>query len=109
MSPTRSAATEFRGSIRMTSERPLLIDDDRALAFNIVVFFATIVLGFLLAMVVQGPGEQLLEFAALHTTSEAAADGQDYVGFAWQSAHIIVIAFGVVQLVTAAVVEARAP
>lgn len=93
--------------ISMTSSRRLT-DDDRALANNIGLFFATLIVGFLLAIAFEPASEQLLDVAAQHTEREASAKGQAYVQYAWTNAHLIVIGFGILQLLVAAVYESRA-
>ena len=82
-------------------------DDDRALANNIAIFFCTIILGFLLAIVFEPAGEMMLDIAALETERESSAQGQQYLRWTWESLHLIVIGFGVVQLLVAAVWESR--
>ena len=81
--------------------------DDRALANNIMLFFGTIIIGFLLALVFEPASEMMLESAAVHTERESSAQGQAYIGYAWQNLHILVIGFGVLQLIVAAVWESK--
>ncbi len=80
---------------------------DRALAYNIALFFATIILGFLLAIVVEPGATDLLDFAANETSRQSAAQGQSYVRFAFSNLNLIVIGFGALQLIVAAVYEAN--
>ena len=81
-------------------------DTRGAITFNIAVFFATLAMGFALYVALEPAGSALLDVAATHTETEAAADGQAYVGYAWQSLHLIVIALGALQLMVAAVFDA---
>lgn len=83
--------------------------DDRALAMQIGIFFATIIIGFLLAMVVVPAAEGLLETSATHTERESSAQGQAYVGYAISNLHFIVIGLGAIQLIVAAVWESQLP
>lgn len=82
--------------------------DDRALANNIGLFFATLIIGFLLALIFEPASEALLESAAMHTERESSAQGQAYINYAWTNLHLIVIGFGIIQLIVAAVYESRA-
>jgi len=85
----------------------LFLDDERgAITFNIVVFFATLAIGFVLYVAFEPGATAMLDVAATHTETEAAADGQAYVGYAWQSLHLIVIGLGAIQLIVAAVFDA---
>jgi len=78
-------------------------DQRGAITFNIAVFFATLAMGFVLYVALEPAGSAVLDVAAANTETEAAADGQAYVSYAWQSLHILVIAFGAIQLIAAAV------
>lgn len=82
-------------------------NDNRALANNIMLFVGTLIIGFLLAIVLEPVATDLLEMSAAHTTSEAAAQGREYQYWTWQALPVIIIGFGVVQLLVAAVSEAR--
>lgn len=81
--------------------------DNRALANNIGLFFATIIIGFLLYLVFEPASQEMLNAAATHTERESSAQGQAYVSYAWANLHLIVIGFGVLQLLVAAVWESR--
>lgn len=78
-----------------------------AIAVNIAVFFATVVAGFLLGVVFEPVALGLLDQAALHTSTQAATDGQQYVRYAIESMNLIVIAIGALQLIVAAVYRRR--
>jgi len=79
----------------------------RGLSLNIAIFFATLIAGFLLYVVLEPAGTALLDSAEVHTETTAAADGQQYVRYAWSSLHILVIAAGALQLLAAAVAQQR--
>lgn len=79
----------------------------RGLSLNIAIFFATLIAGFLLYLALEPAGSALLDVAATNTETEAAADGQQYVAYAWQNLHILVIAIGALQLLAAAVAQQR--
>ena len=81
--------------------------DERGLANNIALFFGTLIIGFLLAIVFEPASIELLDAGAQHTTRESSEQGQQYVRFAWSNAHLIIIGFGIVQLAVAAVYESR--
>lgn len=82
-------------------------DDDRGLAFAIVAFVGTIVIGFLLAIAIQPGAETMLDIAGSQTTRESSATGQGYVTAAWSNLHLIVIGLGAIQLIAAAAYEAQ--
>ena len=89
-------------------QRGSFVEDRRgAITFNIVVFFATLAMGFALYIALEPAGSALLDVAATNTETDAAADGQEYVGYAWQSLHLIVIGLGTLQLLVAAVFDAN--
>lgn len=81
--------------------------DDRALANNIALFFATVIMGFLLYVIVEPAVNPILDLAQLHTSRQASHDGQLYIQQALDSAHFIVVGIGVLQLLVAAVYESR--
>lgn len=91
----------------MRSLKEFRRDERGAISVNIAIFFATIVAGFLLAVVVEPAALPMLDAAATHTETEAATDGQQYVRYAWQSINLIVIALGALQLIVAAVYRSR--
>jgi hypothetical protein len=45
----------------------------------------------------------MLDAAATHTSTEAAANGQSYIRAAWNNSHLFVILVGALQLIVAAV------
>lgn len=78
-------------------------DERGSIAVNIVFFVATIVFGFMLYAVFQPAAMPMLDAAATHTSTEAAANGQSYIRAAWNNSHLFVILVGALQLVVAAV------
>lgn len=84
-----------------------MIDDERALATNILLFFGTIVLAALLMAVFQDPGHDLIQFGMDHTSSEASADGYTYLDQAWTALPWFLALLGFVQLVAASAAEAE--
>lgn len=90
----------------MSSDRDFRTDD-RAIAYNIGAFIATIILGFLLAIVFEPAAEPMLDMAAERTTLESAETGQSYIRAALSNLHLIVIGFGALQLIVAATYEAQ--
>ena len=91
----------------MTGRRRLISSrDDRAIAFNIALFFGTILMGFFLAIVFQPVADQTLAIAANETSRQSAKQGQDYLRFAWGNLHVLVIGFVMLQLIVAAAFEA---
>lgn len=82
-------------------------DDDRALAFNIGLFFGTIIIGFLLAIVLEPASDGMLDIAGNMTSRGSSEQGIQYVRAAWTNLHLIVIGFGMVQLIVAAAYEAN--
>lgn len=81
--------------------------DDRGLTNSIAMFFATIIMGFLLYVVVEPAVTPLLTTAGEHTTRQSATAGQDYIRNALTAAPFIVVALGALQLIVAAVFETR--
>lgn len=82
-------------------------DERAAISVNIAIFFATVIAGFLLSVVFEPAALPMLDAAATHTDTQAATDGQQYVRYAWQSINLIVIGFGAMQLIVAAVYRRR--
>ena len=82
--------------------------DDRALAFNIALFLGTLLMGFFLAIVFQPVADQTLAIAANETSRRSAQQGQQYLKYAWGNLHLLVIGFGMLQLIVAAAYEADA-
>ena len=80
---------------------------ERALANAIAMFFATLIMGFLLWMVVEPAATPLLDTAGEQTSRESSQQGQNYVSYAVSNMHFIVVGFGVLQLIVAAVWESR--
>jgi len=81
--------------------------DNRGLTNSIAMFFATIVLGFLLYVVIEPAVEPLLTTAGEHTSRESATAGQNYISDALAAAPFIVVALGSLQLIVSAVFETR--
>ena len=85
-----------------------LRDDERAsLAINIIFFFATLVIGAILYILLEPMGQTFLNVAGNRTSTQAATQGQQYVGWTFESMHILVISVGLVQLIAAAVYQGR--
>lgn len=87
--------------------RPTFGRGERALANNIALFFATIILGFLLTIVLEPGAEMMLDIASERTSRQSAETGQGYIRSAMTNLNLIVIGFGVVQLIVAAVYESQ--
>jgi hypothetical protein len=82
------------------------VDDTRgAFTYNIIVFFATMILAAGLYIVLEPAADTILTMAESRTDTQAAADGQQYLRFAWMNAHLIVLAVGLLQLLVAAVYQ----
>ena len=81
--------------------------DNRGLTNSIALFFATIVLGFLLYVVIQPAVEPLLTTAGEHTSRESADAGQSYIDDALTASPFIVVALGTLQLIVSAVFDTR--
>lgn len=80
-------------------------DTRGALTFPIIVFFATLVLGALLYILFEPMGGTILTEAGNRTSTTAATQGQTYVATLWQHSWLIILGFGIMQLIVAAVFE----
>ena len=85
----------------------LRADERGSLAIHILIFFATLIIGAILYILLEPIGQTFLDVAGNQTTSQAATQGQQYVAWTFQSMHVLVIGVGLVQLVAAAVFEGR--
>jgi len=85
-----------------------LRSDDRAnLSFHIIVFFASLVIAAVLYILLEPMAMTILDLAESQTETSAAADGQQYLRWTFESMHILVIGLGVLQLLAASVYESR--
>jgi hypothetical protein len=85
-----------------------LRDDERgAFSVHLAVFFGTLVIGAFLYILIQPAASEMLNLASNQTTTTDAAQGQSYVRTAIQNAHFLVVGFGLLQLVAAAVYSGR--
>jgi len=80
-------------------------DTRGALSYHIVVFLASLVLGALLYILLEPMAQQFLDLAGARTDTKAAAQGQQYVRYAFANMHLFVIGLGLLQLFAAAVYE----
>jgi len=80
-------------------------DERGAISFHIIVFFASLVIAAVLYIVLEPMADTMLSMAESRTTTDAAAAGQQYVRWTFESMHLIVLGLGVLQLIAAAVYE----
>lgn len=87
----------------MTPER--LADHERAIAWNMIVFFATIVISALLLLLFDPVQADLTARAANETSTNATEAGVSWANQIWTYLPLAVIALGLIQLVAAAAAE----
>lgn len=82
-------------------------DTRGAMTFHLIVFIGTLVIGAFLWVLVEPITMDLLEMAESGTSTEEAADGQGYIHAMVANIHFIVVGYGILQLLAAAVYEGR--
>lgn len=88
-------------------DEPLPDDNRGSISFHIVVFFASLVLGGVLWILLEPLAEEMLFLASEQTTTKAAGQGQQYVHYTMSSLHLIIIGLGMLQLLAAVVYQGR--
>jgi len=76
------------------------------LAYQIILFFAALALGALVFIILNQPFEMLMSAAGERTSSESAAEGQEYVSQIWAALPLIIVGYGAFALIVEAVREA---
>lgn len=74
-----------------------------AISVNIAKMFATIVAGSLFAMVFERAARPVLDISRSLTSTQAAADGINYVSATWDVLNLLIVFFAALALVVGAV------
>ena len=80
---------------------------DRALANNILLYFATLVMTVLLWVTLNGPFNDLM--GHVNCSTSACSTGSTWVTQLWDNAMWLVLVVGILLLVSAAIFESRRP
>jgi len=91
----------------MTQQRSLRHDERGALSWHLLVFLGSLVIGAILYILLEPMAMTFVDLASSRTNTQAAAEGQRYVRFAFGNMHLIVIGIGLLQLFAAAVYEGQ--
>lgn len=82
--------------------------DDRAqMHIHFVIFFASLIIAAVLYIFFEPMAQTMLDTAGGYTTTSDADQGQNYVSWAFQSMHWLVLGLGVLYLIVAAVFESE--
>jgi heme/copper-type cytochrome/quinol oxidase subunit 2 len=79
---------------------------EHQLSYQIILFFAALALGSLTYVVLNLPFEMMMGAAAERTSSDAAAEGQQYVKQIWAAVPLLIVGYAAFALVVQAVREA---
>lgn len=79
------------------------------LAYNLLIFVASIIIAAMLFAVLNGPQADLLSAAEAQTSTQASARGLGVIEQAWSALPIVVFLLGGIQFIAGAVRESRAP
>jgi hypothetical protein len=84
---------------------PDLVTDDRALAWNFMVYGATLVVGALLYIALDTPFTEFHSRAVNQSNTTYSNASLDWVMQAWNAAPILILALGFVMIVASALFE----
>lgn len=79
------------------------------MAYNVIVFLATLTIGALLIIALNGPFGDVMAAYGSTTNTQAAATGGDYMRRAWDWAPLLIVFLGLVQLIAAALYKSKQP
>lgn len=79
------------------------------LAYNLLVFVASLIIAAMLFAVLNQPQAELLSAAEQQTSGQASARGLGVIEQAWAALPIVVLVLGGIQFIAGAVRESRAP
>ena len=79
---------------------------EHRLSYQIILFFAALVLGALTYVVLNQPFEMMMGAAAERTSSDSAAEGQQYVKQIWAALPLLIVGYAAFALIVQAVREA---
>jgi len=93
----------------MSESAPEPVADDAVaehqLSYQIIIFFAALALGALTYVVLNQPFEMMMS-AAERTSSDSAAEGQQYIKQIWAAVPLLIVGYAAFALVVQAVREA---
>ncbi|GAA2774988.1 hypothetical protein GCM10010451_68520 [Streptomyces virens] len=84
-----------------------MLDDERALTNNLLIFVGTLAIGAVLYFVVGDLAVDMLDWqvSATPDASEGVRQGQNYQYWVWDSMAVLIVLFGFIQLIAAAAFE----